>query len=119
MARVTAKAGKIVKGKEPKAAKPVAGKKRLGKGARALVLLFVLGFVTLVLFFMVRKFTEVMNESKTIPALVDMEMGMGGEGPGHFLEPSVVAVDREGEFYVSDFSAHNVQKFDPNGSPIA
>jgi DNA-binding beta-propeller fold protein YncE len=108
--------------KSAKASKDAKGakgpKKKMSKGVRALMLLFGLGFLTILLSFIVQKVGQELDQSKTVPAMVDMEFGMGGEGPGHFKEPLGLAVDKAGDFYVSDFSGHNVQKFDRNGAPL-
>ena len=93
-------------------------KKKIGKGMRALFLLFGLGLSTLAVAVIVRMLSDELLKGKTVTVMVDMEMGQGGEGPGHFREPQSVALDHAGNFYVSDFSGHNVQKFDPNGTSL-
>lgn len=111
---------KVISGSKAKALRTssIGTRKKISRKMRALLLLFGLGIVTLFLGFLVRLMTDAMNKSKTVAVLVDMEMGQSGEGPGHFREPIDVAVDHSGNFYVSDFSGHNVQKFDQNGSPL-
>ncbi|HVZ80965.1 MAG TPA: NHL repeat-containing protein [bacterium] len=93
-------------------------KKKRGKGFKALVLLFLLGLATIVVGLAVRTLTDLANNAKKVAVMVDMELGQGGTGPGHFREPVDVAVDRAGDFYVSDFGGHDIQKFDPNGAPL-
>src|SRR5262249_53891923 len=102
MAKTSAKYQKVLKAKTKPAPKPPAkgvkgGSKtpprRMGKGARALVLLFGLGVLTVLIGFLYRVFSDNLTNAKTIAVMVDMEMGQGGQGPGHFREPAVVAVD--------------------------
>src|SRR5581483_9369718 len=91
----------------------------VSKGVKLLLFVFALAVVTVVLSFVIKSVNDAMVESKTIPVLVDMELGTPGDGPGQFKEPQAVAVDPRGGFYVSDFSGHRIQKFDPNGAPLS
>jgi tripartite motif-containing protein 71 len=95
------------------------GKKGLGKGAKVLIVLLALAFATGILSFMVTNLKDAVDASKSIQVAVDLEIGSSGDGPGQFKEPQAVATDSQGNFYVSDFSAHRVQKFDPTGASIA
>jgi tripartite motif-containing protein 71 len=93
-------------------------KKVSGRGMKVLFLVFGLALL-LGLTFVVQNLTEAMNAAKSIQVAVDMEMGTPGDGPGQFKEPQDVATDSQGNFYVSDFSGHRVQKFDSRGTPLA
>ncbi len=44
-----------------------------------------------------------------------LSWGSRGSGPGQFIDPRGLAVDREGNVYVADGGNHRIQKFDPNG----
>lgn len=94
-----------------------AGKKKgFSKGARVFLVFLGLVLLTILLYAGVNQITNAINEAKSVPVNVDMEMGTPGEGPGQFKEPQCVAVDAAGDFYVSDFGAHRVQKFDTGGT---
>ncbi|MDQ7780790.1 MAG: hypothetical protein RDV41_13930 [Planctomycetota bacterium] len=44
------------------------------------------------------------------------QWGKNGSGPGEFVYPVGIAVDRTGNVYVSEYgAAHRIQKFDPEG----
>lgn len=45
--------------------------------------------------------------------------GMRGSGPGQFDNPIGIAVDHEGNIYVSEEGGNRVQKLSPTGQPIA
>lgn len=45
--------------------------------------------------------------------------GWPGSGPGAFQEPMGVAIDPSGNFFVSERLNHRVQKFAPDGTPVA
>jgi tripartite motif-containing protein 71 len=88
-----------------------------GRGMKVLILVFCLALL-LGLTFVVQNLTEAINASRSIQVATDMEMGAPGDGPGQFKEPQDVATDSQGNFYVSDFSGHRIQKFDPKGTPV-
>jgi tripartite motif-containing protein 71 len=44
--------------------------------------------------------------------------GTAGSGDGQFIDPGVIAVDSEGNTYVTDQGNNRVQKFDSNGNFI-
>lgn len=44
--------------------------------------------------------------------------GVAGKEPGQFSHPTGLAVDRNGDVYVADYSNHRVQKLDPDGRPL-
>src|SRR5580658_6878094 len=90
-------------------------KKISGRGLKILILVFVLGLL-LGMTFLVQNLTEAINASRSIQVATDMEIGSPGDGPGQFKEPQDVATDSQGNFYVSDFSGHRVQKFDHKGA---
>jgi uncharacterized protein (TIGR03663 family) len=46
-------------------------------------------------------------------------LGERGTGPGRFIKPAGLAVDRDGNLYVADSGNHRVQKFDAEGRFIA
>jgi uncharacterized protein (TIGR03663 family) len=46
-------------------------------------------------------------------------MGGVGSEPGAFSDPTGLAVDAEGNFYVADTGNDRIQKFDKDGTPIA
>jgi ribosomal protein L7/L12/DNA-binding beta-propeller fold protein YncE len=47
-----------------------------------------------------------------------MNLSLSGEGvgPGQFTDPRAIAVDKDGNFYVADYSTGRVQSFDAQGS---
>jgi len=45
--------------------------------------------------------------------------GGRGNGPGQFVEDEGSGVDHEGNIYVSDWTLHRVQKFDPYGKLLS
>ncbi len=49
------------------------------------------------------------------PILVDLVFGGEGSGPGQFVDARYVAVDRDGNLFVGDYSDGRIQKFDPLG----
>jgi sugar lactone lactonase YvrE len=51
-------------------------------------------------------------------ASVTLRFGGEGTGPGRFASPRGVAIDREGNLYVSDYTTGRVQKFDSEGRPL-
>jgi DNA-binding beta-propeller fold protein YncE len=102
----------------PKLKKRPVKKKKSKKGLKVFLVLFCLVFLTVLLYQVVSQLNKAINESKSIQAIVDGEWGSTGDGPGQFKEPQDVAIDASGNFYVSDFSGHRVQKFDPNGNPL-
>jgi len=44
-----------------------------------------------------------------------LTFGSLGESPGQFKDPRSIAVDRQGQIYVADYSSGRVQQFDPPG----
>ncbi len=103
--------------KKSKKTKKKLRKRVSGRGMKVLILIFCLGLL-LGLTFLVQNLTEAINASRAIQVATDMEIGSAGDGPGQFKEPQDVATDSQGNFYVSDFSAHRIQKFDPKGVPV-
>ncbi len=100
----------------PKLKKRPVIKKKAKKGLKIFLVLFGFAFLTILLYQVVGVLNKAINESKSIQVIADAEWGSPGDGPGQFKEPQDVAMDAQGNFYVSDFSAHRVQKFDPNGA---
>lgn len=91
------------------------------KARKGLKLFFVfLGLVILTGFalLLVNAISNALYLSKVVQVNVDTEWGTEGVGPGQFKEPQDVAVDAQGNVYVSEFSGHRIQKFDPNGDPL-
>ena len=56
------------------------------------------------------------NLTATVPLL--SAWGTKGTGPGQFLHAHGIAVDSEGNVYVSDAEKCNIQKFDSEGKFI-
>lgn len=102
----------------PKLKKKPAKNKKSKKGIKVFLILFGLVFLTVLLYQVVNLLNKAVYESKSVPVNVDLEWGTAGEGPGQFKEPQDVAVDAQGDVYVSEFSGHRIQKFDPNGTPL-
>ena len=48
-------------------------------------------------------------------AAVDLSLGEEGIGPGQFTDPRSIAVDRQGNFFVADYSTGRIQAFDSQG----
>lgn len=93
-------------------------KKKLGKGAKVFLVFFILILFVSILYLGVNSLTEAINKSKMVVVPLDFEIGGNGIEPGQFKEPQDVAVDAAGNFYVTDFSAHNVQEFDSTGKLV-
>jgi tripartite motif-containing protein 71 len=100
----------------PKHKKRPTKTKKTKKGIKVFLVLFGLIFLTVLLYQVVSVLNKAINESKSIQVMVDGEWGSPGDGPGQFREPQDVATDAQGNFYVSDFSGHRIQKFDSNGN---
>jgi hypothetical protein len=47
------------------------------------------------------------------------QWGGHGNGPGRFSGPAAVAVDRQGNMYVTDTNNSRIQKLSPTGQPVA
>lgn len=93
-------------------------KKRSKKALKVFLAVFGLVFMTVLLYQIVNLLSKAVAEAKTVWVEADGEWGSPGDGAGQFKEPQDVATDASGNFYVSDFSAHRIQKFDPNGTPL-
>ena len=93
-------------------------KKGLGKGTKVFALFLVLAFLMLLLCLGINGLIAKINEAKSVYVDLDMEYGTSGDGPGQFKEPWDVATDTSGNFYVSDFGGHRIQKFDPAGNVL-
>lgn len=92
------------------------GKKRkLGKGVVVLSVVFGLALLAVLIYVAVDRLTQAITLSKVVPITTDMEVDGSGPNLDKFKEPQVVAASPDGGFYVSDFSAHNIRKFDSNG----
>jgi len=89
-----------------------------GKGAKLLLAVLVLGLFSLFLYKAFESINEALNASKRVEAVVDLELGTSGDGPGQFREPWGVATDEQDNFYVSDFGGARVQKFNPRGEQL-
>jgi tripartite motif-containing protein 71 len=93
-------------------------RKPISKGAKAFLLIFGLCVVALVLFGLYNKVSRGIIRAKTAMIQLDLEVGSPGEGKSQFKEPWDVAVNASGDFYVTDFSNHRVQKFNQDGVPL-
>lgn len=102
----------------PKSKKKPVKAKKSKKGIKIFLVLFGLAFLTVLLYQVVSLLNKAITEAKTVFVNVDYEVGTPGDGPGQFKEPCAVATDSQGDFYVSEFSGHRIQKFDPNGAPL-
>lgn len=94
------------------------GRKPIGRGPKIFLIFLGVFILTMLLYLGITQLQIKINESRTIPVMVDMEIGFPGDGPGQFKEPCAVTTDSDGNFYVSDFSGHRIQKFNANGTPI-
>ncbi|MCY1021116.1 DUF6265 family protein [Pyxidicoccus sp. MSG2] len=56
---------------------------------------------------------------RELPGKFRFTFGRRGTGKGEFEEPSGVAVDQDGNIYVSDAGNHRIQKFDDQGRFLA
>ena len=90
--------------------------RKTNRGLKVFLFLFGLAFLALLLIAGVTQINNALNQAKSVVVGSDLEIGSYGDGPGQFKEPQCVAVDSADNFYVSDFSAHRIQKFDPNGT---
>ena len=95
-----------------------ARKKGIGKGAKALALFFGLALAAIVVWLVSSSISNAVSAARTVPVDVDAEWGGEGDAPGQFKEPECIAVDSAGNLYVSEFSGHRVQKFDPTGHAL-
>ncbi len=92
--------------------------KSMGKGAKVFIGFLAFFVIVLVLLMVVNVLNNAMTAAKYVKARVDLEVGGTGDGPGQFKEPWAVAVDGQGNFYVTDFAGRRVEKFDPMGQPV-
>jgi tripartite motif-containing protein 71 len=93
-------------------------RKPIGKGAKAILLIFGLFVAAIGLYVVYDKVSRGIILAKTVMVQLDLELGSAGEGGNQFKEPWDVAVNTSGDIYVTDFSNHRVQKFDGDGVPI-
>jgi DNA-binding beta-propeller fold protein YncE len=93
-------------------------RKPIGKGAKAVLLIFGLCVAAIGLYVIYDKVSRGIIRAKTVMVQLDLEVGSPGEGKNQFKEPWAVAADASGDFYVTDFSNHRVQKFDRDGVPL-
>ena len=47
-----------------------------------------------------------------------LEFGKMGDGPGEFIQPESIAIDKNDNLFVVDYGTSHVQKFDSNGNFI-
>src|SRR5581483_944517 len=78
--------------------------KSIGKGMKIFIGSLVFFVIVLVLLMVVNLLNNAMTAAKYVRAHVDLEVGGTGDGPGQFKEPWGVAVDGQGNFYVTDFA---------------
>ena len=102
----------------PKLKKKPTKNKKTRKGLKLFLVFFGLVFLMLLLVQVVNLINKAVYESKSVLVNVDTEWGTVGDGPGQFKEPQDVAVDTQGNVYVSEFSGHRIQKFDSTGGPL-
>lgn len=105
----------VIKSSRSKAVKKTAAKKGLGKGAKVFIGIFGMALLVVVLLMMVNLVNSAITAAKSVKVNIDMEIGGEGDGPGQFKEPWGVALDTQGNFYVTDFQLRRIQKFDPTG----
>jgi len=94
---------------------PGGKKKKLGKGLVVLSVIFGLALLAVLTYVGVDRLTTALTLSKVVFITTDMEVDGSGPKSDKFKETQVVAASPDGGFYVSDFSAHNIRKFDSNG----
>ena len=97
-----------------------AGKKRasrhpIGKGAKAALLILVMLVLAIGLYVIYDQVSRGLMRAKIVTVAPDLELGGYGDSANQFKEPWGVATDSSGNFYVTDFSNHRIQKFDQNG----
>ncbi len=100
---------------KPKPVKKTEKRKSLGKGVKAFLALFVLTVITIALWGVMKAVNKNLVQSLSMTVQPDLEVASGTDGKPLFKEPWGIAVDGQGNFYVTDFGSHNVRKFDPNG----
>jgi DNA-binding beta-propeller fold protein YncE len=101
--------------KKPKSKGRSAGKK-VGKGVKLFLVFFALVFFVVLLYFLIDAVNTAVAAKRTIKNFnVDLEIG-SGKSKDVFLEPKDVAVDSANDFYVADFGASAIKKFDENGN---
>ena len=93
-------------------------RKPIGRGAKVFLAVLGLFFITIVLYLGVYQIQIQMALSKTKFVQPDWETDGTGTPSGTFKEPWGAATDLQGNFYVTEFSAHRVRKFDPSGKEI-
>ncbi len=93
----------------------VVKKRKIGKGLVVLSVVFGLALLAVMTYVAVDRLTQAITLSKTVMITTDMEVDGSGPKLEKFKEAQVVAAAPDGGFYVSDFSAHNIKKFDANG----
>jgi tripartite motif-containing protein 71 len=101
-----------------KAAKKKGGKKGIGKGTKIFMAFFGLVLLTVLLLILVSGVNKALIAAKAVTVQTDLEIGGDGEGEGQFREPWGIALDQQGNFYVTDFNLRRVQKFDPTGKVL-
>jgi DNA-binding beta-propeller fold protein YncE len=92
-----------------------AKKRKIGKGMVVLSVVFGLALLAVLTYVGVDRLTQALTLSKIVQIYTDMEVDGSGPKSEKFKEAQVVAASPDGGFYVSDFSAHNIRKFDSNG----
>lgn len=80
-----------------------------------LFVIFGLALLAVLTYVAVDRLTQALTLSKVVLVTTDMEVDGSGPKSDKFKETQVVAASPDGGFYVSDFSAHNIRKFDSNG----
>jgi DNA-binding beta-propeller fold protein YncE len=104
--------------KKPKA-KAKGEKKKMGKGLVVLSVIFGLGFLAVLTYVAVDRLSQALTLSKVVTITTDMEIDGSGAQSEKFKEAQGIAAAPDGGFYVSDFSANNIRKFDSNGQLVS
>jgi tripartite motif-containing protein 71 len=93
----------------------VKGKNR---GLKVIFTFLLMAVLTIVIYITLNQLHKALVLAKTIEVQPDFAVGSPGSVPGQFQQPWDIAVDSHGDFVVSDFGNHRLQKFDPAGKLI-
>ena len=92
--------------------------KRKNRGLKVILVFLSMALLTTVIYVAANQLHKALFLAKTVEVQPDLTVGGAGSAPGQFQQPWAVAVDSQGNFVVSDFGNHRIQKFDPAGKEL-